>query len=342
MKQSYDLSYTVGVKTNISDFKRLVDSLQSKLNELKIPALTGKELETHFLKMENEFKELERITNKTTLSMADTKAADKSWDRITALLDKVKISIKGLGLESDNTLSKLFPEGTIEQIEGMTQAVERYKKSLKGIDESQESKRIQSQLDKKKQEKEKKKQQIEKIEKPSAKDIREYQRYWKILEDKVDERKIGSKIKFSKEDIPNLSEYIKQLEALSKARKEVTEAGARLKNMKSDSETQPNNKEKEKIQAELNDLQGKRDRLIQQINSTYGHNFKGQGSSKDGDNLSSVLKQAKEIQSILEKFGSDTDGMKLSDKISKYLGLSDSLKQIEGDILKLETSLKKL
>lgn len=335
MKQSYDLSYTVDVKANISDFKKLVDGLQSRLNELKMPAPAGKELESYFLKMENEFKELERITNKTTLSMADTKAADKSWDRITALLDKVKISIKGLGLESDNTLSKLFPEGTIKQVEGMTQAVERYKKSLKGISETQESKDIQKQIDQKKQNRKELKQQIEEAEKPNAKDIREYQRYQKILKGNIDERKIGSNIDISKKDTSELKTYIEKLEELSDIRKKVTEANTRFKNTQSDS------KERQEVQAELDILQKRRDDLIRDINDTYGHNFKGQGFSKDGDNLSSVLNQAKEIQSILKKFGSDK-GKPLSDKISNYLESSDSLEQIQREISELETKLKEL
>jgi hypothetical protein len=46
----------------------------------------------------NELKELERLSNKTTLSLSDTKSADKSWEKISTSLGKIKVGLKDLGI----------------------------------------------------------------------------------------------------------------------------------------------------------------------------------------------------------------------------------------------------
>ena len=126
--QSYNLSYNVNVKASISSIKNLVNEIQQGLNKISLPLGSSRSFNSSISTILDELKELDRLSSKTNLSLADTKNADKSWSKIDVALGRIKTGLKDLGLEGADaakSIEKLFPESTVGKFKQLTLAIEK-------------------------------------------------------------------------------------------------------------------------------------------------------------------------------------------------------------------------
>lgn len=321
MGQSYNLSYSVDVKANISSIKSLTEQIQKGLENIKLPAGVSKSFSSNISTILNELKELDRISDKTTLGISDTKQADKSWERINTALGKIKTNFKELGVngvDAANAIEKLVPQSTITKFKELSDAIEKAEKSLKGDDNSQESKRLknrQKELEIRKE-----------LALQAAKDAQLTEKEQKRLLKAETTIKNGSGLSkgiLDFKDEEKTKEYLKDLQAITEARKKFTEANKKAKEsgLQEDKDV-------------LTEARNARDDLLKSFNDKYGTSLKGQGDSgKDVKSLESQITAYKQAISELDT---------LQKKLDNFNSKNEEVNNIEQQISQIEQSLSKL
>ena len=321
MGQSYNLSYSVDVKANISSIKSLTEQIQKGLENIKLPAGVSKSFSSNISTILNELKELDRISDKTTLGISDTKQADKSWEKINTALGKIKTNFKELGVngvDAANAIEKLIPQSTITKFKELSDAIEKAEKSLKGDDNSQESKRLknrQKELEIRKE-----------LALQAAKDAQLTEKEQKRLLKAETTIKKGSGLSkgiLDFKDEGKTKKYLKDLQAITEARKKFTEANKKAKEtgLQEDKDV-------------LTEARNARDKLLKSFNDKYGTSLKGQGDSgKDVKSLESQITAYKQAVSELNT---------LQQKLDDFNSRNEEVSNIEKQISQIEQSLSKL
>ena len=319
--KSYNLSYSVDVKANISSIKSLTEQIQKGLENIKLPAGISKSFNSNISTILNELKELDRISDKTTLGISDTKQADKSWEKISAALEGVKLNLKNLGTDGADAaeaINKLIPQSTINKISKLSEVLEKAEKSLKGYDNSRESQDLQNRLNALKETK--------KLAEEEAKAIQLSEKEQKRLAkaQAITNRGSGlSKGLLDFKDEEKNNNYLENLQKITEARKQLTEANKKAKETGA---------QEDKVRAAA--LKEARDNALKDFNEMYGTSLKGQGEGgKDVKNLEKQL--AAYRQAAIEL-------LQLQDKLNKFNEKNDAVSDLEKQISGVEESLSNL
>ena len=104
------------VDANIGPVKTAVSNLQSALSKINIPDSFKKGLTDTFTKLDNEIKNFESIASKGFTNLADVNKAEKSFDKVTDLLSKLRTEAARLkGIDPN----KLLPKETIDKTKAL-------------------------------------------------------------------------------------------------------------------------------------------------------------------------------------------------------------------------------
>lgn len=104
------------VDANIGPVKNAVSNLQSALSKINVPDSFKKGLTDTFTRLDNEIKNFESIASKGFTNLADVNKAEKSFDRVTDLLSKLRTEAARLKGVDPN---KLLPKETIDKTKAL-------------------------------------------------------------------------------------------------------------------------------------------------------------------------------------------------------------------------------
>lgn len=104
------------VDANIGPVKNAVSNLQSALSKINVPDSFKKGLTDTFTKLDNEIKNFESIASKGFTNLADVNKAEKSFDKVTDLLSKLRTEAARLKGVDPN---KLLPKETIDKTKAL-------------------------------------------------------------------------------------------------------------------------------------------------------------------------------------------------------------------------------
>lgn len=137
---------TFDVDANIGPVKNAVSNLQSALNKINIPDSFKKGLTDTFTKLDNEIKNFESIASKGFTNLADVNKAEKSFDRVTDLLSKLRTETARLKGVDPN---KLLPKETIDKTKALHSEWVKLKAQMdKGFGNTAEIAKQNQELDK--------------------------------------------------------------------------------------------------------------------------------------------------------------------------------------------------
>lgn len=104
---------TFDVDANITPVKNAISGLQSALSKINIPDSFKKGLTDTFTKLDNEIKNFESITSKGFTNLADVNKAERSFDKVTDLLSKLRTEASRI--KNIDDLNKLLPKAVIDR-----------------------------------------------------------------------------------------------------------------------------------------------------------------------------------------------------------------------------------
>ncbi len=134
------------VDANIGPVKTAVSNLQSALSKINIPDSFKKGLSDTFTKLDNEIKNFESIASKGFTNLADVNKAEKSFDRVTDLLSKLRTEAARLKGVDPN---KLLPKETIDKTKALHSEWVKLKAAMdKGFGNTAEIAKQNQELDK--------------------------------------------------------------------------------------------------------------------------------------------------------------------------------------------------
>ena len=115
------------VNANINPIKTTVNGLQNSLSRINIPDNFKKNLDLIFNKITKEIENFEVISSKGFSNIADVGKAEKSFNRITDLLNKLKIQTNQLkGIDPN----KFLPEANLKRIRELQQSWGKLKATI--------------------------------------------------------------------------------------------------------------------------------------------------------------------------------------------------------------------
>ena len=127
-KQTFTLQFDASL--NVSQMKSALNSVQSELSKLKLPANITKGLQDTFQKLSSELKNFENISSGSTGSKNDLTKLENSANKILNLWDKLRSSVQNLSGVSGSQLEKLFPESVANNIRLARDAFKGYDKAV--------------------------------------------------------------------------------------------------------------------------------------------------------------------------------------------------------------------
>ena len=127
-KQTFTLQFDASL--NVSQMKSALNSVQSELSKLKLPANITKGLQDTFQKLSSELKNFENISSGSTGSKNDLTKLENSANKILNLWDKLRSSVQNLSGVSGAQLEKLFPESVANNIRLARDAFKGYDKAV--------------------------------------------------------------------------------------------------------------------------------------------------------------------------------------------------------------------
>jgi len=137
---------TFDVDANITPVKNAISGLQSALSKINIPENFKKGLTDTFTKLDNEIKNFESIASKGFTNLADVNKAEKSFDRVTDLLSKLRTEAARLKGVDPN---KLLPKETIDKTKALHSEWVKLKAAMdKGFGNTAEIAKQNQELDK--------------------------------------------------------------------------------------------------------------------------------------------------------------------------------------------------
>lgn len=139
-------SLTFDVKGNIDPIKKAADDLQNAFGKLKLSDSLQLSLDKTFSKLNNEIQNFESLASKGFTNLSDVSKAEKSFIKITDLLEQLKIQSKSItGLEPE----KFLPKKSIERVNSLRKSWEQLKKVTdKGIENNAKIKEQNSEIKK--------------------------------------------------------------------------------------------------------------------------------------------------------------------------------------------------
>lgn len=123
---------TFDVDANIGPIKAAVNGLQQAFGKLKLSDSLQSSLDKTFSKLNNEIQNFESLASKGFTNLGDISKAEKSFIKITDLLEQLKIQSKSItGLDPE----KFLPKESIERVKSLRKSWEQLKKAAdKGIE----------------------------------------------------------------------------------------------------------------------------------------------------------------------------------------------------------------
>lgn len=139
-------SLTFDVKGNIDPIKKAADDLQNAFGKLKLSDSLQSSLDKTFSKLNNEIQNFKSLASKGFTNLGDVSKAEKSFIKITDLLEQLKIQSKSItGLEPE----KFLPKESIERVNSLRKSWEQLKKVAdKGIENNAKIKAQNSEIKK--------------------------------------------------------------------------------------------------------------------------------------------------------------------------------------------------
>lgn len=116
---------TFDVNANIDPIKKAADDLQNAFGKLKLSDSLQSSLDKTFSKLNNEIQNFKSLASKGFTNLGDVSKAEKSFIKITDLLEELKIQSKSItGLEPE----KFLPKKSIERVNSLRKSWEQLKK----------------------------------------------------------------------------------------------------------------------------------------------------------------------------------------------------------------------
>lgn len=137
---------TFDVNANIDPIKAAANGLQQAFGKLKLSDSLQSSLDKTFSKLNNEIQNFESLASKGFTNLSDVSKAEKSFIKITDLLEQLKIQSKSItGLEPE----KFLPKETIERVNSLRKSWGDLKKIAdKGIENNAKIKAQNSEIKK--------------------------------------------------------------------------------------------------------------------------------------------------------------------------------------------------
>lgn len=137
---------TFDVNANIDPIKAAANGLQQAFGKLKLSDSLQSSLDKTFSKLNNEIQNFESLASKGFTNLGDVSKAEKSFIKITDLLEQLKNQSKSItGLESE----KFLPKKSIERVNSLRKSWEQLKKVAdKGIENNAKIKAQNSEIKK--------------------------------------------------------------------------------------------------------------------------------------------------------------------------------------------------
>lgn len=122
---------TFDVNANLGPIKAAADSLQKSFSGLKLPTALQSSIDKTFSKLNTEIQNFEILSSKGFSNMGDISKAERSFGKITDLLNQLKIdSNKVAGLDPE----KLLPEANLKRLNQLRDAWNKFQQDTeKGI-----------------------------------------------------------------------------------------------------------------------------------------------------------------------------------------------------------------
>ena len=137
---------TFDVNANIDPIKAAANGLQQAFGKLKLSDSLQSSLDKTFSKLNNEIQNFESLASKGFTNLSDVSKAEKSFIKITDLLEQLKIQSKSItGLEPE----KFLPKESIERVNSLRKSWGDLKKIVdKGIENNAKIKAQNSEIKK--------------------------------------------------------------------------------------------------------------------------------------------------------------------------------------------------
>lgn len=314
--QSYNLSYNIDVKASIGSLRTLAKEIQSELDKIRLPLASNKSFNSQLATISKELNEIDRISQKTSLTIGDVQQADKHWDNLSAAIGRIKVAFKDLGVDgagAEQAINRLIDPSVINKFKQLEEAAKKSEQALSGISDTKASKDLQKQLEDAKAKKKAFEEQV-KASKLLAKESKLLNMHDLFQQDS----RTGS---LDEKGLERLIDLYKDLNA---ARQKVSD----IKKGKNDFSSE------QEFNKQLEEALKKRDDILQKLQGKQFNLF-GQGQGKNSQD-ESFLRQ-------LESYFSQIDKVKeLQDKLNKHNTAISNAGKVASEIEQIDQSLRKL
>ena len=142
---------------DISNLRGSIGQIEQKMQNIKLPKVAEKGINSDLQKLKTELSKLESKTKGGIIKLDDTGSIQRSGERIKELYTSLTNKVKDLGNVSDKELKNLFPPEIVQKIDNARAAMDKYEKEIKETNaelkkQEKELERLQGARDKKKTE----------------------------------------------------------------------------------------------------------------------------------------------------------------------------------------------
>lgn len=142
---------------DISNLRGSIGQIEQKMQNIKLPKVAEKGINSDLQKLKTELSKLESKTKGGIIKLDDTSSIQRSGERIKELYTSLINKVKDLGNVSDKELKNLFPPEIAQKIDKARAAMDKYEKEIKETNaelrkQEKELERLQGVRDKKKAE----------------------------------------------------------------------------------------------------------------------------------------------------------------------------------------------
>lgn len=142
---------------DISNLRDSIGQIEQKMQNIKLPKVAEKGINSDLQKLKTELSKLESKTKGGIIKLDDTGSIQRSSERIKELYTSLINKVKDLGNVSDKELKNLFPPEIVQKIDSARAAMDKYEKEIKETNaelkkQERELERLQGARDKKKAE----------------------------------------------------------------------------------------------------------------------------------------------------------------------------------------------
>ena len=142
---------------DISNLRGSIGQIEQKMQNIKLPKVAEKGINSDLQKLKTELSKLESKTKGGIIKLDDTGSIQRSGERIKELYTSLTNKVKDLGNVSDKELKNLFPPEIVQKIDNARAAMDKYEKEIKEANaelkkQEKELERLQGARDKKKTE----------------------------------------------------------------------------------------------------------------------------------------------------------------------------------------------